>query len=112
MMTPFEKGLVAHLVADWILQNNWMALNKTSLRHPAAWTHSGIQGLCLGLALGWQAGLVLGFVHLLVDTRVPVGWWMRWFKKCGQAPEVVTIAVWLDQTVHIVCIALWVALVR
>ena len=111
-MTPFERGLVAHLIADWVLQNDWMARYKTSLRHPAAWTHSGIQGLCLGLALGWQAGLVLGFVHMLVDTRVPVSWWMRRFKKCGQAPEVVTIAIWLDQTVHIVCIALWVALVR
>jgi hypothetical protein len=111
-MTPFERGLVAHLVADWILQNDWMALNKVSLRHPAAWTHAAIQAACLGLALGWQAGLVLGFVHLLIDTRVPVAWWMRWFKKCGKAPEVVTIAVWLDQTVHIVCIALWVALAR
>jgi predicted O-methyltransferase YrrM len=64
------------------------------------------------LALGWQAGLVLGFVHLLVDTRVPVAWWMRWFKKCGKAPEVVTIAIWLDQTVHVLCIALWVGLAR
>ena len=77
MLTPFEKGLVAHLVADWILQNDWMALNKTSLRHPASWVHAAIHASCLGLALGWQAGLVLGFVHLLIDTRVPVHWWMR-----------------------------------
>ena len=61
-MTPFERGLVAHLVADWVLQNDWMARHKTSLRHPAAWTHAAIQGLCLALALGWQAGLVLGEV--------------------------------------------------
>ena len=111
-MTPFERGLVAHLVGDWILQNDWMARNKTSLRHPAAWTHAAIQGLCLGLALGWLAGLVLGFVHLLIDTRVPVTWWMRHFKKCSQAPEAGSIAIWLDQTLHIVCIAAWVALVR
>jgi hypothetical protein len=111
-MTPFERGLVAHLVADWVLQNDWMARSKTSLRHPAAWTHAAIQGLCLGLALGWQAGLVLGFIHLLVDTREPVTWWMRTFKKCSQAPEITSIAIWLDQTVHIVCIAVWLALVR
>ena len=87
-MTPFEKGMVAHLVADWILQNDWMARHKSSLRHPAAWTHAAIQGVCLGLALGWLAGVVLGFIHLLIDTRVPVVWWMRCFKKCGQAPDV------------------------
>jgi hypothetical protein len=111
-MTPFERGLVAHLVADWIFQNDWMARNKVSLRHPAAWTHSAIQGLCLAIALGWLAGLVLGVSHLLIDTRVPVAWWIRVFKKSGQAPEAGSIALWLDQTLHIVCIAIWVALVR
>ena len=108
-MTPFERGLVAHLVGDWILQNDWMALNKRSLRQPAAWTHAAIQALCLGVALGWRAGVVLGLVHLLIDTRVPVEWWIRRFKRCGQTPEVGAIAIWLDQTLHIVCIALWVA---
>ena len=111
-MTPFERGLVAHLVADWILQNDWMARNKTSLRHPAAWTHAAIHALCLGVALGWLAGLVLGITHLLIDTRVPVAWWMRTFKKCDRATEAVSIAICLDQTLHIVCIAIWVALVR
>ena len=49
---------------------------------------------------------------LLIDTRVPVAWWMRSFKKCDQAPEASSIAIWLDQTLHIVCIAVWVALVK
>jgi hypothetical protein len=35
---------------------------------------------------------------------------MRCFKKCAQAPEAGSIATWLDQTFHIVCIAIWVAL--
>ena len=111
-LTPFESGLTAHLVADWILQNDWMARNKMSLRHPAAWTHAAIHAGCLALALGWPAGLGLGFIHLLIDTRVPVAWWMRNFKKCDQSPEAVLVAIWLDQTLHIVCIAAWVALVR
>src|SRR5688572_19964300 len=103
-MTPFERALVAHLVADWILQNDWMAKYKTSLLHPAAWTHSGIQGICLGLALGWQAGLALGLAHVLIDTRVPLAWWIRVFKKSGAAPDATAIAMGLDQTLHIVCI--------
>jgi Protein of unknown function (DUF3307) len=109
-LTPFESGLIAHLVADWIFQNDWMARNKMSLRHPASWTHAAIQGLCLGLALGWLAGLVLGVAHLLIDTRVFLVWWMRSFKKCHQAPDASSIATWLDQTLHILCLALWVAL--
>jgi hypothetical protein len=100
---------VAHLVADWLLQNDWMALNKTSLRHPAAWTHAAIHGVCLGLARGWIGGLVLAVVHLWVDTRVPVGWWLRNFKKCTGAPDFRTIAMLTDQVVHIVCLAAWVA---
>jgi hypothetical protein len=111
-MTLFERGLVAHLIADWLLQNDWMARNKTSLRHPAAWTHAGIHVVCLGLALGWLGGLVLGLIHLLIDTRVPVAWWIRTFKKCAGAPDFGTIAIWTDQTVHIVCIALWVVFAR
>jgi hypothetical protein len=106
-MTLFEKALVAHLIADWILQNNWMARNKVSLRHPAAWTHSGIQGICLGIALGWQAGLVLGVIHLLIDTRVPLRWWIRVFKKSDDSAESRTIEIGVDQAIHITCIGLW-----
>lgn len=109
-MTPLERGIVAHLVADWILQNEWMAQNKISLLHPAAWVHAAIHAACLGLALGWVAGLVLGIVHVLIDTRVPVAWWIKHYKKCQKAPESVLIAMLLDQTVHITTIALWVAL--
>jgi len=112
ILTPFEKGLVAHLVADWVLQTDWMARNKRSLRHPAACVHAAIHGVCLALALGWPAGLVLGVFHMLIDTRVPVEWWMRVVKKCTQGPEVASVAVWLDQAFHILCIAVWVALVK
>lgn len=109
-MTSFEKALVAHLIADWVLQNDWMARHKSSLRHPAAWVHAGIHGVCLGLALGWLGGVLLAFAHLLIDTRVPVAWWIQHFKRSQHAPEAGSIAIWLDQTFHIVCLAVWVAL--
>jgi hypothetical protein len=106
-MTLFEKALVAHLIADWVLQNDWMARNKINLRHPAAWTHSGIQGLCLGIALGWQGGVFLGILHLFIDTRVPLRWWIRAFKKSDESADSKIIEMGLDQVIHITCIALW-----
>jgi hypothetical protein len=110
-LTPFERALVAHLVADWLLQNNWMAQHKSSLFHPAAWAHGAVHAICLTLALGWHAGLALGLVHVLIDTRVPLNWWMRAFKDSAHLPEAQQIAVWADQVIHIASLALWIAVV-
>ncbi len=106
-MTPFENALVAHLVGDWLLQNDWMARNKASLSHPAAWVHSGIHGILLGLALGWPAGLGLGLIHMLVDTRVPYNWWTRLFRQTTGGPSYDHLVIWADQVLHVLTIAMW-----
>lgn len=111
MLSPFERGLMAHLVADWLLQNDWMARHKSSLKHPASWTHAVIQAVALGLALGWQAGLILGIIHLFIDTRIPLQWWQRTFKQTIEGPAALHVAIWGDQVLHITTIAIWVALV-
>jgi hypothetical protein len=108
-LTPLERGLIAHLIADWLLQNNWMAKNKSSLAHPAAWVHGGVHAGCLTLALGWSAGLGLGLLHMLTDTRRPVGWWLRSFKRSTEEPDADQTALWVDQVIHIVCIAAWIS---
>ena len=110
MLTLFERGFVAHLIADWLLQNDWMARNKTSLRHPAAWVHGTIHALLLGLALGWPAGLTLGIVHMLIDTRLPLSWWQRVYHQTGDGPYARHVAIWADQVLHIVSVAAWVVL--
>jgi hypothetical protein len=109
VLSLFERGLVAHLVADWLLQNDWMALNKQNLRHPAGWVHASIHGLLLGLALGWAGGIVLGILHLFLDTGRPLNWWIRVFKKSDSTPQAALIRLWTDQTMHIAAIAAWVA---
>lgn len=110
MLTPFERGVVAHLVADWLFQNDWMARNKMNLKHPAIWVHTAIHAVLLGLALGWQGGLVLAGLHLLIDTRVPLSWWRRVFRQTTEGPAALATAMWTDQVVHIAAIAAWVAL--
>ncbi len=110
MLTPFERGLVAHFVAEWLLQNDWMVRNKQNLRHPAGWVHAGIYGVLMGLAVGWMAGVTLGFLHLLIDTGKPVDWWIRVFKRCERAPQIDFIRICTDQVVHLGAIAGWFAL--
>ena len=110
MLTPFERGLVANLIADWLLQNDWMARNKASLRHPAAWTHAGIHALLLGLALGWKGGVILGLIHMLVDTRVPARWWSGLIRQTSDGPIVLILRVAVDQVLHVVAIAAWIAI--
>jgi len=110
MLTPFERALVAHLIGDWLLQNDWMARNKMHLRHPAAWIHAGIHVVLLTLALDWVSGLVLGVVHLLVDTRIPQRWWSRVFRQTMEGEMGLQVQIWGDQVLHIASLALWLVL--
>ena len=106
-MTPFANALIAHLVGDWLLQNDWMARNKANLAHPAAWVHGAIHGVLLALALGWLGGVVLAILHVLTDTRLPQRWWARVFRQTTDGPSALHVAIWGDQVDHIAMIALW-----
>jgi hypothetical protein len=54
---------------------------------------------------------VLGGVHLLIDTGIPLQWWTRIYKDCAGVPEALHISIWADQVVHIAAIAVWIAFV-
>lgn len=118
-------GLVIHLVADWLLQNEWMQ-NKVNPRHPAGYVHAGIHGLGLALIFGWVAA-PLAVAHFLIDLRTPVAWWSRLIRQTQpsgkravtweepQPLAVVDIGTevrfWNDQVWHIACIAIAAVLV-
>ena len=125
-------GLVAHLIADWLLQNEWMALNKVwpwrwSIAGLApAFVHGGIHLVALGLVLGYWPAVVLAAAHIFIDTRLPVAWWSRLIRqtqpkrqyaethelqwKVPLPPTVLDIGaevrIWNDQVWHIACIAI------
>lgn len=107
----FVWAVVIHLIADWLLQTEWMAIHKTDLRHPAAWVHSAIHALGLCLLLAWPVALVVGFTHLWIDTRKPLLWWMRVVKGMPPETRIPLVEIWLDQVMHITilaAVALWV----
>ena len=114
-------GYIAHLVADWPLQSDWMAQNKSNLRHPAGYVHAGIHGLLFAVIFGWAA-IPLAVSHLLIDTRKPVEWWtslMSQKKPSGlsvgtaegiEPPiAVIDMGLWvklmMDQVFHVICVA-------
>ena len=97
-----------HLIGDWLLQNEWIAVNKVHWNHPAAWMHGGIHGVLLGLVFGWVGGLVLAVLHMFIDTRIPIRWWIKVFKKCDTSPDLPILLIGCDQVLHIGCIAGWI----
>ncbi len=108
-MTPTDRllwGTVAHLIADWLLQNQWMADNKASLRHPAAWVHGLIHVGALAHVFPLPVAWSLGAVHMLIDTRLPLQWWRRVFRQTTDGPAALHVAIWGDQVAHIACLAL------
>jgi len=99
-------GAIVHLAVDWLLQNEWMAENKASLRHPAAYVHSGLHAAALLLVFPPLAALALGVVHLLVDTRKPLEWWAGVLGQTVEGDVAVPLAIWRDQVLHLTTIAL------
>ncbi len=104
-------AIVIHLVADWLLQTDWMACNKTNLSHPAAYAHSGLHAVALLLIFPWWLALGVGVTHLLIDTRKPVTWWIEKVKRMPLTTPVYThVEIWLDQIFHILILVLAVLL--
>lgn len=98
-------GVFFHRVADWIFQSEWMAVYKTSLKHPAAWVHSGIHTLIQVPLFGWNYALLIGAAHILIDTRKPLIWWGRLIKQTEGGEVGLHVAFNRDQVVHEVVVA-------
>jgi hypothetical protein len=105
-------AVVIHLVVDWLLQNEWMACNKSNLKHPAAYVHSGLHALGLLLVFPWYLALGVGATHLLIDTRRPVTWWIDKVKQMPRTtPIYKNVEIWMDQIFHLLMLVLAVVLV-
>lgn len=102
----FVWAFVAHLAADWLFQTEWMVIHKINLRHPAGYVHAAIYALFMALVFPLPIAALIGVTHLLVDTRVPVRWWMRVVKRMAAgSPAAGAVEMGVDQVFHIMVIA-------
>jgi hypothetical protein len=100
-------ALIAHVVADWLLQTDWMAVNKVNLRHPAGYVHAGVYTIFMLPLFPWVLALLIGVTHLFIDTRGPVHWWMRNIKRVSPSANATTgfVESAVDQAFHVVVLA-------
>jgi len=113
MQETLTLAVVGHLVGDYLLQNDWMALNKKQrsfpcLVHCALWTTAVcvFTGWC-----SWQVISILFLTHFIQDRTQIIRFWMT---RINRQPKFVEppMAPWslivVDNVWHIVTIwAVW-----
>jgi hypothetical protein len=98
-MNPF----IAHLVGDFILQNEWMAANKRKsslvcLLHVLVYV---LPFLLTGLV--WWQIILIGTTHFLQDRSGFVFWWVRFYKRVPEKHWGI-IPLMVDQGFHLLTI--------
>lgn len=105
-------GIVAHLVADWLLQNDWMARNKHK-PGAASVVHAAIHGILLIPVFEWYnpafmfgTSTLVMLSHMIIDYRLPLDLWRRFYRQTSEGDIALHVQIWADQTLHIAIIAL------
>ncbi len=113
-MTVFEVLLLGHVIGDWLLQNEWMALNKGS-NWPALLSHVAVYHIVVGALLGLKMGFsympiypvvaVLAVFHIILDRQHFVYWVMKHLRIIVDREPERWLSVAVDQSLHIVLLA-------
>lgn len=99
-------AIIYHLIADWMLQSEWMAINKSSLTHPAAWVHGAIHLAFMLVIFPWQIAIIIALLHIVIDERSFMRWWRKKYGQTTEGEMGVHVAIWTDQVAHIVIICI------
>lgn len=114
--TPLLLAIIGHLVGDYLLQNDWMALNKKKpgqLGADACIIHCTLWTLAVSFFAGWWGApsFVLFLAHYAQDRTGVIVWWMT---KVNRQQQFVTgpCAPWsvivVDNVWHVVSLwAVW-----
>jgi hypothetical protein len=100
--------LVGHIAGDFLLQNRWMAENKSTkllplLAHTSVYTATVALFACLGGGIHVLGYPVLFVTHLILDRRGFVLWWSKTVTKSDDTPWLLLM---IDQSWHAVVLAL------
>lgn len=102
--------LLTHFIGDFLLQSNWMALNKSKSWN-ALLSHTGLYALCF-LPLGLRFALATFVLHTLTDavtSRITSKLWFMerslmgtnlWFFKRDNSRHWFFVVIGLDQLIH------------
>lgn len=108
--TALPLAVIGHLVGDYLLQNDWMALHKKQSDFRCA-VHCALWTLAVCVFAGWTAPVIWALLfaaHYGQDRTNVVAWWMdtmgqRQFRTgpCAPWSSIVVDNVW-----HLVAITL------
>jgi len=113
-MDGLTLAIIGHLVGDYLLQNDWMALNKKKAGLPLA-VHCFLWAMSVQLFAGWFPNpavfAVLYITHIIQDGTNIVMWWMTKVNRQYQfatGPCAPWSIIVVDNVWHIVTIwAVW-----
>lgn len=114
-MTPTDRtvfGIIVHLAADWLLQNDWMAANKANPDHPAGIVHAAIHTIGLLFVFPAKFAALIGALHYIIDLRFALRWWRKVFGQTTEGEAALHVAIWGDQVLHIAVIAFFASLLK
>lgn len=113
---PLVLAIIGHLVGDYLLQNDWMALNKKTSGgvgdnaccvHCVIWTLS----VCYFAGWGFGAAVLLFLCHYAQDRTQIVLWWMTRVnrqQKFTEPPMAPWSLIVVDNVWHVVSLwAVW-----
>ena len=104
--------LIGHLVGDYLMQNDWMALNKKQRTWPCV-VHVSLYTLAIWAFTFWPlwALAVVWLTHFAQDRTQIINWWMRAIGqgKFATAPMAPWSMIVVDNVWHLV-VLYWVSL--
>lgn len=100
--------LILHLVGDYLLQNDWLALNKKkkeSLGLLTCTIHCILYSLPFFIIGNWLQVSIIFITHFLIDRWYFVKWYMNTVgqKEFAKPPCAPWSIFFVDNTFHLIC---------